>query len=51
VLNLGGYDLLMKPFTALEVSRVVQMAARNQAASEAQAFTEEVKPGGKVAGA
>lgn len=28
VLNLGGYDLLMKPFRAAEVSRVVQMAAR-----------------------
>lgn len=28
VLNLGAYDLLMKPFTAPEVSRVVQMAAR-----------------------
>ena len=28
VLNLGGYDLLMKPFTAEEVSLVVKMAAR-----------------------
>ena len=28
VLNLGGYDLLAKPFTACEVSRVVKMAAR-----------------------
>jgi len=28
VLNLGGYDLLIKPFTGPEVSRVVQMAAR-----------------------
>jgi len=28
VLNLGGYDLLMKPFLAAEVSRVVRMAAR-----------------------
>jgi len=28
VLNLGGYDLLIKPFTAAEVSRVVRMAAR-----------------------
>ena len=28
VLNLGGYDLLVKPFTAVEVSRVVEMAAR-----------------------
>jgi DNA-binding response OmpR family regulator len=27
VLNLGGYDLLMKPFTAVEVSRVVRLAA------------------------
>jgi PleD family two-component response regulator len=28
VLNLGGYDLLMKPFTATEVSRVVKLAAQ-----------------------
>lgn len=28
VLNLGGYDLLLKPFRAAEVSRVVKMAAR-----------------------
>jgi DNA-binding NtrC family response regulator len=28
VLNLGGYDLLMKPFDALEVLRVVTMACR-----------------------
>jgi DNA-binding response OmpR family regulator len=28
VLNLGGYDLLMKPFRAAEVSQVVKMAAR-----------------------
>ena len=28
VLNLGGYDLLAKPFAAAEVSRVVKMAAR-----------------------
>jgi DNA-binding response OmpR family regulator len=28
VLNLGAFDLLTKPFTASEVSRVVQMAAR-----------------------
>jgi DNA-binding response OmpR family regulator len=28
VLNLGAYDLLMKPFAAAEVSRVVNMAAR-----------------------
>lgn len=28
VLNLGGYDLLMKPFSAPEVSHVVMMAAR-----------------------
>jgi DNA-binding response OmpR family regulator len=28
VLNLGGYDLLTKPFLASEVSRVVKMAAR-----------------------
>jgi len=27
VLNLGGYDLLIKPFAAMEVSRVVKMAA------------------------
>jgi DNA-binding NtrC family response regulator len=27
VLNLGGYDLLMKPFSATEVARVVRMAA------------------------
>jgi DNA-binding response OmpR family regulator len=27
VLNLGGYDLLTKPFAATEVSRVVKMAA------------------------
>ena len=27
VLNLGGYDLLIKPFAATEVSRVVKMAA------------------------
>jgi DNA-binding response OmpR family regulator len=29
VLNLGGYDLLTKPFHAAEVSRVVRMAARH----------------------
>jgi DNA-binding response OmpR family regulator len=28
VLNLGGYDLLTKPFIAVEVTRVVRMAAR-----------------------
>jgi DNA-binding response OmpR family regulator len=28
VLNLGGHDVLTKPFNALEVSRVVRMAAR-----------------------
>ena len=28
VLNLGGYDLLTKPFAAGEVSRVVRMASR-----------------------
>ncbi len=28
VLDLGGYDLLMKPFTPVEVMRVVEMAAR-----------------------
>jgi len=28
VLNLGAYDLLMKPFEAAEVSRVVRLAAR-----------------------
>lgn len=28
VLNLGGYDLLTKPFTSMEVTRVVGMAAR-----------------------
>ena len=27
VLNLGGYDLLVKPFVASEVTRVVRMAA------------------------
>ena len=27
VLNLGGYDLLVKPFVAAEVTRVVRMAA------------------------
>lgn len=27
VLNLGGYDLLTKPFVAAEVSRVVKLAA------------------------
>ncbi len=31
VLNLGGYDLLIKPFVPAEVSRVVQMAARRGA--------------------
>jgi DNA-binding response OmpR family regulator len=36
VLNLGGYDLLTKPFLAAEVSRVVRMAARrgNKAAGK-----------------
>lgn len=29
VLNLGGYDLLMKPFHASEVLRVLEMAARH----------------------
>ena len=28
VLNIGGYDVLMKPFQAIEVARVVRMAAR-----------------------
>ena len=28
VLNLGGYDLLTKPFAATEVSRVVRLAAQ-----------------------
>jgi DNA-binding NtrC family response regulator len=29
VFNLGGYDLLIKPFAAMEVSRLVKMAARS----------------------
>ena len=29
VLNLGAYDLLTKPFVAVEVTRVVRMAARH----------------------
>jgi DNA-binding NtrC family response regulator len=29
VLNLGGYDVLAKPFERLEVSRVVRMACRH----------------------
>jgi DNA-binding response OmpR family regulator len=28
VLNIGGYDVLMKPFLPIEVTRVVRMAAR-----------------------
>ena len=28
VLNIGGYDVLMKPFRPVEVTRVVRMAAR-----------------------
>jgi len=31
VLNLGGYDLIEKPFTPMEVRRVVNMAARRGA--------------------
>lgn len=33
VLNLGGYDLLMKPFAATEADRVVRMAARRRRTS------------------
>jgi DNA-binding response OmpR family regulator len=29
VLNIGGYDVLMKPFQPVEVTRVVRMAARH----------------------
>jgi len=36
VLNLGGYDLLTRPFAAAEVSRVVNLAAY-RASSSAQA--------------
>jgi DNA-binding response OmpR family regulator len=31
VLNIGGYDVLMKPFQPMEVARVVRMAARQGA--------------------
>jgi DNA-binding response OmpR family regulator len=33
VLNIGGYDVLMKPFHHIEVTRVVQMAARQSGRS------------------
>jgi DNA-binding response OmpR family regulator len=33
VLNLGGYDLLIKPFVAVEVSRVVKLAAHRASKS------------------
>jgi DNA-binding response OmpR family regulator len=35
VLNLGGYDLLTKPFTPAEVSRVVRLAAHRGSQSAA----------------
>ena len=37
VLNLGGYDLLMKPFAATEVTRVVKMAAHRSTGKVGQA--------------
>jgi DNA-binding NtrC family response regulator len=34
ILNLGGYDLLAKPFAATEVSRVVRLAAHRGGVAE-----------------
>jgi DNA-binding response OmpR family regulator len=38
VLNLGGYDVLLKPFEAKEVTRVLSMAWRNWSANTATAI-------------
>ncbi len=46
VLNLGGYDLLMKPFEAAEVVRVLDLAARQR-----QSAAERARSGLRIAAA
>jgi hypothetical protein len=43
VLNLGGYDVLARPFNRVEVIRVVQAAWRAWNRAQAQDATEPLK--------